>query len=91
MFPSSELSCPTPPQKKKIFSKSNGSSHNNENQIQYQKSDLGMRVAENGGATLLRNAGKYFPVRKASVPRRLESLLLVCFIDSCDSKKSSTS
>jgi hypothetical protein len=46
-----------------------------------------MRDAENGGATLLRNVGKYFPVYTASVPRRLESLLPVCFIDSCDSKK----
>lgn len=88
MFPSSESSC-SPPQKKKIFSKSNGSSHN-ENELQCQKSDLVKRDAENGGATFPRNVGKYFPVYTASVPRRLESLLSVCFIDSCDSKKSST-
>jgi len=48
-----------------------------------------MRDPEDGGATLLRNVANYFPVYTASVPRRLESLLSVCFVDNCDSNKSS--
>jgi hypothetical protein len=40
-----------------------------------------MRDAEDGGTTLYRNVGNYFPVYTASVIRRLESLLSVCFIE----------